>query len=114
MYQTLEAEPSESAKPVTFDSFQVAFAPGAPGAVAARAGAALATMPAASSAATPSKLAPRRFLVRMASSLAPLPRPMRLSGKEPGIARCPVLRRDNGFPHNIGLAETVGQNLALK
>jgi len=24
------------------------------------------------------------------------------------------MRRDNGFPHNIDLSETVGQNLALK
>ena len=32
MYQTFELDPSESAKPVTLGSSQVAFAPGAPGA----------------------------------------------------------------------------------
>ncbi len=69
MYQTFEAEPSESAKPVTFDSFQVALAPGAPGAVAASAGVATVTLP-ATRAATASKLAPRRFLLRITSSSA--------------------------------------------
>ena len=108
MYQTLEAEPSESAKPVTFDSFQVALAPGAPGAVAASAGAAPATMPAASSAAAPSKAAPRRFLLRMCP-------PSRRSSADAAVLEGPdASRRDNGFPHNIGLAETAGQNLALK
>jgi hypothetical protein len=32
VYQTFELDPSESAKPVTLGSSQVAFAPGAPGA----------------------------------------------------------------------------------
>ena len=32
----------------------------------------------------------------------------------PGRAPSGQLRRDNGFPHNIDLPETAGQNLALK
>ncbi len=61
MYQTLEDGPRESAKPVTFDSFQVAFAPGAPGALPwARAGPAAAMVLPATRASAADNLAPWR------------------------------------------------------
>ena len=63
MYQTFEADPRESAKPLRFDSFQVAFAPGAPGALpAARAGPAVATALPVARASAVNKLAARSLV----------------------------------------------------
>ena len=120
MYQTLEAEPRESAKPLTFDSFQVAFAPGAPGALpAARAGPAAATAPPATRASAANNLAPRHVPGDPAADLVLL---LMMSPPRAAVGRAwpacggtwPACGGTNGFPHNIDLAESAGQNLTLK
>ncbi len=60
VYQTLEPAPSESANPVTFDSFQVASDPGAPGAEPAAAAGAARANP-GTSAITPATISPASF-----------------------------------------------------
>src|SRR6266851_638544 len=130
VYQTFEAEPRESAKPCRLASFQVAFAPGAPGAgpaaSAGEAGASAVTAAAVAAAvATAASKAVLRSRRRLMSPVCPaigsdLRRLIMTSSSCAtglnGCSRAPSVgqRRDNDFLANIGLTETVGQNLTQK
>jgi hypothetical protein len=112
------------------DSFQVAFAPGEPGALPwASAGAAgPRTASPARTAATAAKLAQRSFrpvpaaLFPVVAGLAMavtgcVPRITSSSRRWPGeraVGGLPGRGRMGGFPHNIDFAKTAGQELARK